>query len=1241
MVRKITLHKLVRDQFEPVAFDCLNDLPGRKFDGLRPAIDYSAGVVLENFASFADDADGRQTLYEAVRYCDESIVSKPAEMFQEKDSRDVFVSLGNKLTGLVGAVKQQAMVDDLKANSSLTGADAVDLLGFVSSGVLGVLKGQIENGTVLDNPDGIGQLFLGEGDINNVPEAQRASGYDAGQFQTTGYGVASMSEGSDGSWFFRYALPGLLVGGLVLAGLNNCGNMAGKRVVAEQESRLQTQLTEVQQEVDSARNQISTLKSEYEISSSQAAELAVKADGLGGELDVAKATIVSLEGELATAKSDAQAAGLAAEEQIAVLQGEFEAARQQATELAATSDGFSAELETAKADIVRLEAELASATSEAQAASAAAEAQIASLQAEYDAAQVQVTELSARADGLNAELEAAKASIGSLEGEIASVRSASGAVEQQMTTLQGDYETAKAQIAANAESLTAELDAANGTIASLQAEVAAANSQLEGARAQSTLLDGRMQQIAAELAAVRDLPTEATELQGLLATVSSERDSSATAVSELQAQLEMALTEKQSAIDTGERLQSELDVALATVETNRETLADFDVLKAELDAMKSGRDEAIARNVEFKTTNAELQAQLDAATQDVANQQRQLAAAAGLRTTLEQQLAETSQSLADERSGREIDINRLSANSANFQNKLSAITGLRDQALGTLSLREGEISSLGEKIVTLEGQVAVLEDANATARAEAAQLEREIAALNGELQTTNASVDDARATLAGTEESLTAANSNLQQARGEIETLVAERDQLVLKQDALTSRVQELIAEKEAVTAETVTLNEQIDGLNADLEIARASDSETQGRLSLLNDSFNGLQQQLGVVTGDRDGISVQAEQLRTEVASLTQDVARLDGELAQAKTDHAAALTAMQTERDQVQGELETVRTTLTSQVGSLEQQRDNALAKIEQANAELAALNDEKASAQAMIEDMQQQAVSMQESLQKEAATTSGLQQTVSTLEATKLSLTTARDESGAEIVRLNAEIASLEESVQKEQGTVSQLNASVAELEGIRDALTAERDAAREVIETTETRLAQSAQEILSLTQLRDGLQSNIDNTAEIAQAKVDQTLAVQSGVEQKLVAAGIDQVSVESIEDNSAVAIVLGSGDLYGVGSAVLSRDGNDLMGAVGAVIAEYPDWRIDIEGHTDSQGIGASLRQKFPTNWELSAARASAAVRYLNSKAGIDAERMSARGYGDTRPLDTNETAEGREKNRRVEIILRR
>jgi chemotaxis protein MotB len=79
--------------------------------------------------------------------------------------------------------------------------------------------------------------------------------------------------------------------------------------------------------------------------------------------------------------------------------------------------------------------------------------------------------------------------------------------------------------------------------------------------------------------------------------------------------------------------------------------------------------------------------------------------------------------------------------------------------------------------------------------------------------------------------------------------------------------------------------------------------------------------------------------------------------------------------------------------------------------------------------------------------------------------------------------------------------------------------------------------------------------------------------------------------------------------------------------------------VRVEGHSDNMEIGPSLKGVFPTNWELSKARAAEIVRYLVEKGGMDSAKLTAVGYGASRPVASNATDGGRRRNRRIEVVL--
>jgi chemotaxis protein MotB len=131
--------------------------------------------------------------------------------------------------------------------------------------------------------------------------------------------------------------------------------------------------------------------------------------------------------------------------------------------------------------------------------------------------------------------------------------------------------------------------------------------------------------------------------------------------------------------------------------------------------------------------------------------------------------------------------------------------------------------------------------------------------------------------------------------------------------------------------------------------------------------------------------------------------------------------------------------------------------------------------------------------------------------------------------------------------------------------------------------------------------------------------------------------LGQVRVTQMADRLTVSIV--DKILFPSGEDRLSEPGRQVLKRVGQVLAQARDKVIRIEGHTDNVPPGAPLKPRFPTNWELSAARATNVVRFLQESAGLDPAALEAVGLGEHHPRDDNKTAAGRAQNRRIEIIL--
>jgi chemotaxis protein MotB len=129
----------------------------------------------------------------------------------------------------------------------------------------------------------------------------------------------------------------------------------------------------------------------------------------------------------------------------------------------------------------------------------------------------------------------------------------------------------------------------------------------------------------------------------------------------------------------------------------------------------------------------------------------------------------------------------------------------------------------------------------------------------------------------------------------------------------------------------------------------------------------------------------------------------------------------------------------------------------------------------------------------------------------------------------------------------------------------------------------------------------------------------------------------EVTITRIVDRLSLNIV--DRLLFPSGGADISDDGRLVLERVGKILAQTQDKVIRIEGHTDNVPIGAALRARFPSNWELSTARATTVGRFLHENAGIDPAAIEAVGLGEYHPVAGNQTQKGRSQNRRIEIIL--
>lgn len=131
-------------------------------------------------------------------------------------------------------------------------------------------------------------------------------------------------------------------------------------------------------------------------------------------------------------------------------------------------------------------------------------------------------------------------------------------------------------------------------------------------------------------------------------------------------------------------------------------------------------------------------------------------------------------------------------------------------------------------------------------------------------------------------------------------------------------------------------------------------------------------------------------------------------------------------------------------------------------------------------------------------------------------------------------------------------------------------------------------------------------------------------------------GTDQAQITQLQDQLKVTLV--NEILFPEGGYSLSAKGEATLAKIAPTLSNLPGQQIIVQGFTDNEPIGPELKRRFPSNLELSSARADDVVRYLTSK-GVPQATISAQGFGEARPVASNSTPQGKAKNRRVEIVI--
>lgn len=190
------------------------------------------------------------------------------------------------------------------------------------------------------------------------------------------------------------------------------------------------------------------------------------------------------------------------------------------------------------------------------------------------------------------------------------------------------------------------------------------------------------------------------------------------------------------------------------------------------------------------------------------------------------------------------------------------------------------------------------------------------------------------------------------------------------------------------------------------------------------------------------------------------------------------------------------------------------------------------------------------------------------------------------------------------------------------------------AEEKLAALDTEKTQLSTQLSQLSSERDQLSQAVqEKDAELARIK-----ATYQDLEEKMKAEIADgEIRLSQAEGRIQVDLV--DKILFDSGEANLTERGAGVLARLGAVLVGVEGRTVQVSGHTDDSPPSQRLAATFPTNWELSVARAVNVVRFLQEKANVPARRLVAAGYGETHPVASNASPKGRARNRRIEILL--
>ena len=458
------------------------------------------------------------------------------------------------------------------------------------------------------------------------------------------------------------------------------------------------------------------------------------------------------------------------------------------------------------------------------------------------------------------------------------------------------------------------------------------------------------------------------------------------------------------------------------------------------------------------------------------------------------------------------------------------------------------------------------------------------------------------------------------------ESLQKNKDRLSAEADLVEKKQAALMAAEIQITELKARLDDrqtELDSVRVQLQQAYSETAKLKKELASIEEKIVDLKSERNRLEEERKALASRIENMEGEDANRRTTIAMLEQQ-AEKQNERITAF----------EKEIQTLRNTMAVKKKQLAESQDSLRAlktEFDDLREDLAVVKESADEFEAQLKQLTDERDGLIAKITALKAEGDSLRERIVEIETRHQEALTGRDE---KIATLSSALESSDErldDLEKDKGIlVSKLSEANRTITGLRDQL-------QEVITRVPALKDRLEQSLEKYQAVRENLTEARARQAKLeAQQKTMRETyeALVTGLKKQL---DSQEASIEEYREKLKVTFV--DRILFGFSQVRISPEGNTVLDQLAGVLANVPEGRISITGHADNIPIAEKFQYRFPSNWELSSARAAAVARYLLKQANLEPSRIEVIGLSRYQPVADNDTEAGRAKNRRVEIII--